>query len=171
MPWSSIYFSVQSWFNWWLAAPKIDLIPIIHSVVDDYNNIYQTKNGIKISCSDDGNKNYIINGIENRIEQIIANLLDNAISFSKNNESIKIKVAKNFNKQVVLNIIDDGPGFKEKDTTKIFKRFYSNRPDKFGQHSGLGLNIVKNLVELHNASITASNRTDKNGANIEIIFP
>ncbi|WP_075522588.1 HAMP domain-containing sensor histidine kinase [Candidatus Pelagibacter communis] len=150
---------------------KIDLIPIIHSVVDDYNNIYQTKNGIKISCSDDGNKNYIINGIENRIEQIIANLLDNAISFSKNNESIKIKVAKNFNKQVVLNIIDDGPGFKEKDTTKIFKRFYSNRPDKFGQHSGLGLNIVKNLVELHNASITASNRTDKNGANIEIIFP
>ena len=61
--------------------------------------------------------------------------------------------------------------FKEKDTMKIFKRFYSNRPDKFGQHSGLGLNIVKNLVELHRASITASNRIDKNGANLEIIFP
>ena len=49
--------------------------------------------------------------------------------------------------------------------------FYSNRPDKFGQHSGLGLNIVKNLVELHKASITALNRTDKNGANLEITFP
>ena len=47
----------------------------------------------------------------------------------------------------------------------------SNRPDKFGQHSGLGLNIVKNLVELHKASINASNRIDKNGANLEIIFP
>ena len=60
---------------------------------------------------------------------------------------------------------------KKKILTKIFKRFYSNRPDKFGQHSGLGLNIVKNLVELHNGSITASNRSDKNGANMEIIFP
>ena len=59
----------------------------------------------------------------------------------------------------------------KKDTSKIFKRFYSNRPDKFGQHSGLGLNIVKNLVELHKASIIASNRIDKIGANLEITFP
>ena len=59
----------------------------------------------------------------------------------------------------------------EKDTTKIFKRFYSNRPDKFGQHSGLGLNIVKNLVDLHNATIKASNRIDQRGASMEIIFP
>ena len=70
-----------------------------------------------------------------------------------------------------MNILDEGPGFKERNTEKIFKRFYSNRPDKFGQHSGLGLNIVKNLVELHNASINASNRMDRNGANLEIIFP
>ena len=150
---------------------KIDLIPIIQSVVDDYNNIYQAKSGIKISCKNDGNKNYIINGIENRIEQIIANLLDNSISFSKNNQNIEVKVTKNSNNEVVINIIDEGPGFKEKDTTKIFKRFYSNRPDKFGQHSGLGLNIVKNLIELHKASITASNRLDKNGANLELVFP
>jgi two-component system sensor histidine kinase ChvG len=68
-------------------------------------------------------------------------------------------------------VIDEGQGFKEKDTTKIFNRFYSNRPDKFGQHSGLGLNIVKNLTELHKASITAFNRDDKKGANLEIIFP
>ena len=149
---------------------KIDLIPIILSVVDDYNNIYQTKSGIKISFNNDGSKNYIINGIENRIEQIIANLLDNAISFSKNNQNIEVMIKKNSNNQVVINIIDEGPGFKERDTEKIFKRFYSNRPDKFGQHSGLGLNIVKNLVDLHKATITASNRIDKSGANLEIIF-
>ena len=149
---------------------KIDLMPIILSVVDDYNNIYQVKSGIKIYCQDDGSKNYIINGIENRIEQIIANLLDNSISFSKADQNIVVKVTKNLKKQVVVNIIDEGPGFKEKDTSKLFKRFYSNRPDKFGQHSGLGLNIVKNLVELHKATITASNRIDKSGANLEIIF-
>lgn len=150
---------------------KIDLIPIIKSVVDDYNNIYQTKRGITISFSNDENKNYQINGIENRIEQIIANLLDNAISFSEDNKTIDIKISQNSKKQIIINIFDEGPGFKEKDTSKIFKRFYSNRPDKFGQHSGLGLNIVKNLTDLHNASINALNRTDKRGANLEIIFP
>ena len=112
-----------------------------------------------------------INGIENRVEQIVANLLDNAISFSEDNKNIEVRISKNFKNEVVVNILDEGQGFKEKDTSKIFKRFYSNRPDKFGQHSGLGLNIVKNLVELHKASITALNRTDKNGANLEITFP
>ena len=68
-------------------------------------------------------------------------------------------------------IIDDGQGFKEKDTSKIFKRFYSNRPDKFGEHSGLGLNIVKNLVDLHDGEIVASNRSDRDGAIVEISFP
>jgi len=150
---------------------KIDLIPIIQSVVDDYNNIYQTKRGINISFINDGEKNYIINGIENRIEQIIANLLDNAISFSNENQKIDVKITKNLNKEVVINILDEGPGFKERDTSKIFKRFYSNRPDKFGQHSGLGLNIVKNLTDLHNGSIGASNRHDRRGANLEIKFP
>jgi two-component system sensor histidine kinase ChvG len=67
--------------------------------------------------------------------------------------------------------LDEGQGFKEKDTSKIFNRFYSNRPENFGEHSGLGLNIVKNLVELHDGKIEASNRPDKQGALIEIKFP
>ena len=71
---------------------------------------------------------------------------------------------------IILKIIDEGEGFKEKDTSKIFKRFYSNRPEIFGEHSGLGLNIVKNLVELHNGQISAINNKNK-GAKIKIIFP
>ena len=113
----------------------------------------------------------MINGIENRIEQIVANLLDNAISFSGDNKDVIVKVSKLENDKVSINILDEGQGFKENDTNKIFKRFYSNRPDKFGQHSGLGLNIVKNLVDLHNATIKASNRLDRKGASMEIIFP
>ena len=104
---------------------KIDLIPIIKSVVDDYNNIYQAKRGINISFLNDGNKSYVINGIENRIEQIIANLLDNAISFSDDNKNIDIRISKNLEKQIVINILDEGPGFKERDTSKIFQRFYN----------------------------------------------
>ena len=150
---------------------KLDVEPIIKSVVDDFNNIYKFKRGIKISYENDKKKNYFIHGIENRIEQIIANLLDNAISFSEDNKKILIKVSKSADNKVIISILDEGQGFKEKDMNKIFKRFYSNRPDKFGQHSGLGLNIVKNLVDLHNGTINASNRIDQKGANMEIIFP
>ena len=82
-----------------------------------------------------------------------------------------MKVSKTDKKKINIDILDEGQGFKEKDTSKIFKRFYSNRPDKFGEHSGLGLNIVKNLADLHNASIRASNRQDKKGASMEIEFP
>ena len=85
--------------------------------------------------------------------------------------SIFVNISNTVDKKILVKIIDDGQGFKEKDTSKIFKRFYSNRPDKFGQHSGLGLNIVKNLTDLHNASISALNRVDRAGANLEIIFP
>ena len=73
---------------------KLDIEPIIKSVVDDFNNIYKLKRGIKISYENDGKNKYFINGIENRIEQIIANLLDNAISFSEDNKDVKVKVSK-----------------------------------------------------------------------------
>ena len=152
-------------------SKKLDIEPIIKSVVDDFNNIYKVKRGINISYKNDGKNKYFINGIENRIEQIIANLLDNAISFSEDNKDIIVKVSKLNGEKVNIDILDEGQGFKEKDTNKVFRRFYSNRPDKFGQHSGLGLNIVKNLVDLHNGTIKASNRTDKKGARMEVIFP
>tara|TARA_B100000161_G_scaffold227885_1_gene174439 strand:- start:841 stop:1341 length:501 start_codon:yes stop_codon:yes gene_type:complete len=150
---------------------KLDIEPIIKSVVDDFNNIYTVKRGINITYQTDGKNKYFINGIENRIEQIIANLLENAISFSEDNNEIIVMVTKNIENKIIVNVLDQGQGFKEKDTEKIFKRFYSNRPDKFGQHSGLGLNIVKNLVDLHNGTIKASNRKDQKGASMEITFP
>ena len=150
---------------------KINIEPIIQSVVDDYNNIQRVKKNIKINYENDGKAQYNIKGIENRIEQIIANLLDNSISFCKEGENIFVNISNTENKKIVVKIIDDGKGFKEIDTSKIFKRFYSNRPDKFGEHSGLGLNIVKNLVELHDGEIVASNRLDRDGAIVEINFP
>ena len=96
--------------------------------------------------------------------------MDNSVSFSQDNQAINIHLNKDKNNKIKLNVVDNGRGFKENETNKIFNRFYSNRPDKFGEHSGLGLNIVKNLVELHNGTISARNNEDK-GANIEIIFP
>ena len=149
---------------------ELDLKNILKSVVDDFNNIYNTKRGISVEFKTNGAADYKIFGIENRIEQILANLLDNSISFSEDNQKISVNLSSTENKEIKLNVIDQGKGFKEKDTKRIFNRFYSNRPEKFGEHSGLGLNIVKNLVELHSGSITAKNNPGK-GANIEIILP
>ena len=150
----------------------IDLKLIVKSVVDDFNNIHETKRGIRIEFIDKENlSEYLIFGIENRIEQIIANLLDNSISFSSDNQKIFVQIDRDSNNQIILKVIDEGKGFKEKNTNKIFKRFYSDRPDTFGEHSGLGLNIVKNLVELHGGTINASNNVNQKGANVEIIFP
>jgi len=150
----------------------IDLKVIAKSVVDDFNNIYEAKKNIQIILKDtNSQEEYFINGIENRIEQIIANLLDNSISFSENNKKILVEITKNEKEKIILKVIDEGKGFKETSTEKIFDRFYSNRPDNFGEHSGLGLNIVKNLVDLHGATIVASNNITQKGANVEIAFP
>ena len=151
---------------------KINLKLIARSVVDDFNSIYETKRNIRIILNDPSNQeDFFIYGIENRIEQIIANLLDNSISFSDDNRKIIVEIYKDNNEKVILKVIDEGKGFKEIDTKKIFDRFYSNRPDNFGEHSGLGLNIVKNLVDLHGATINASNNIAQKGANVEITFP
>ena len=149
---------------------KINIKDIASSVVDDFNNIYNSKKNINIKLKSNGSENYFIYGISNRIEQIIANLLENSISFSSPNQEIVVDVFNNEDGKPTIAVIDEGTGFIEKDTNKIFNRFYSNRPKNFGEHSGLGLNIVKNLVELHNGQIKAENNLNK-GAKVEIIFP
>ena len=152
---------------------KINLLIIINNVVEEFNQNLSSQNkriSINIICKNSDTKNYYILGIENRLEQVIANLLDNSISFSKNNSKIDIEISE-ISKNFVILIKDEGPGFNETSTKKIFKRFYSNRPTKFGEHSGLGLNIVKNIVELHKGTISASNRVNSKGAKIEVLLP
>jgi len=152
---------------------KVNLIEIITNVIDDFRQDLKNQNKkIHISIKKkivSKNGHYIL-GIENRLEQVIANLLDNSISFSDDNKKIEIEVEETSNNLVIL-IKDEGPGFSEISPQKIFKRFYSNRPKSFGKHSGLGLNIVKNIVELHEGTISASNRLNKGGAQVEVLLP
>ena len=138
-------------------------------MVDDFNNIYIEKKNINIILNTSGSKDYVIKGISNRLEQIIANLLDNAVSFSKNGSIVRVDLGEEENYNT-LKVSDEGKGFRESDIKKVFDRFYSNRPENFGEHSGLGLNIVKNLVEIHKGEIYASN-SPKGGAMIEVKFP
>jgi len=152
---------------------KIDINLIIKNVVDDFKQDIASLNkkiDIQIINKTKKKQNFYILGIENRMEQVFANLLDNAISFSQVNSKISIEVDEAKNKYM-LSFKDQGPGFKEKNTENIFKRFYSNRPKNFGEHSGLGLNIVKNIIELHKGKIKAQNRSDVKGAQIEVMLP
>ena len=152
---------------------KINLLEVINNVVEDFKQDLNNQNKkivIKINEKISSKNGKYILGIENRLEQVIANLLDNSISFSQDNQKIEISIEET-TKNLVMKIKDEGPGFSETSPQKIFKRFYSNRPKNFGKHSGLGLNIVKNIVELHKGTIAASNRLNTKGAQVEVLLP
>ncbi len=152
---------------------KINLFDVIDNVVEDFKQDLKNQNKniqINIKKKINSKNGYFILGIENRLEQVVANLLDNSISFSEDNKKIEISIEDTSNNVLVV-IKDEGPGFSETSPQKIFKRFYSNRPKSFGKHSGLGLNIVKNIVELHEGTISASNRLNKQGAQVEVLLP
>ena len=152
---------------------KVNLMKIILNVVEDFKQDLKNQNkdiDLITIFSNKDEKNYFIIGIENRLEQVIANLLDNAISFSEEKQKIEIDLTET-STNFVMTIRDQGPGFSEASPQKIFKRFYSNRPSKFGEHSGLGLNIAKNIVELHKGAIAASNRLNQKGAQVEVLLP
>jgi two-component system, OmpR family, sensor histidine kinase ChvG len=104
-------------------------------------------------------RNYTVNGHDSRISQVIANLLENAISFSPAKGKIYVSVFRLPRRnEIEIRIEDEGPGVSDENLKKIFERFYTDRPEAFGQNSGLGLNISQQIVVAHDGSIWAENR-------------
>ncbi|WP_170518087.1 ATP-binding protein [Ruegeria atlantica] len=99
----------------------------------------------------------VVNGLEARLAQVFVNLITNAISFCEDSDAIRVWVRRRENRVLIV-VEDTGPGIPEQALTKIFKRFYSQRPDEhFGNNSGLGLAISKQIVEAHGGVIWAEN--------------
>lgn len=99
----------------------------------------------------------IVHGLEARLAQVFVNLITNAISFCEEGDAVRIWARKRENRVLVV-VEDTGTGIPEQALGKIFKRFYSERPEKqFGNHSGLGLAISKQIVEAHGGVIWAEN--------------
>lgn len=155
-----------------LQLTKFDLIKLINKVAEEYQQVINnTKKNISIEINNLIKKKTFIIGFESRIQQVISNILENSISFSPEKSILKIKIDRVKNDAKII-ITDEGPGFNESNIGKVFERFYSNRPkEMFGQHSGLGLNIVKNIVESHKGHIKAYNLDGSRGAAIEIDLP
>lgn len=99
----------------------------------------------------------LIRGLEARLAQVFVNLITNAISFCEDGDAVRIWARRRENRVLIV-VEDTGPGIPEQALTKVFKRFYSERPQgQFGEHSGLGLAISKQIVEAHGGVIWAEN--------------
>ena len=98
-----------------------------------------------------------IQGLEARLAQVFVNLITNAVSFCEDGDAIRVWARRRDNRVLVV-VEDTGPGIPEQALTKIFNRFYSERPEgQFGNNSGLGLAISKQIVEAHGGVIWAEN--------------
>ncbi|WP_164661792.1 sensor histidine kinase [Tropicibacter sp. Alg240-R139] len=99
----------------------------------------------------------VIHGLEARLAQVFVNLITNAISFCEEGDAIRVWTRKRSNRVLIV-VEDTGPGIPDQALSKIFKRFYSQRPEEhFGNNSGLGLAISKQIVEAHGGVIWAEN--------------
>lgn len=99
----------------------------------------------------------MIRGLEARLAQVFVNLITNAISFCEDGDAVRVWARRRENRVLIV-VEDTGPGIPEQALTKVFKRFYSERPQvQFGEHSGLGLAISKQIVEAHGGVIWAEN--------------
>jgi two-component system sensor histidine kinase ChvG len=98
-----------------------------------------------------------VHGLEARLAQVFVNLITNAISFCEEGDAIRVWARQRENRVLIV-VEDTGPGIPDQALTKVFKRFYSQRPDEhFGNNSGLGLAISKQIVEAHGGVIWAEN--------------
>jgi two-component system sensor histidine kinase ChvG len=109
-------------------------------------------------------KSVMVQAVEGRLVQVLRNLIGNADSFSPPNGRILVR-AQETGGMVEISVEDQGPGIPEAKLEHIFDRFYSERPqgERFGQHSGLGLSISRQIVEALKGRICAENRRDESG--------
>ena len=99
-----------------------------------------------------------IAGHDSRIGQVVSNLVDNARSFSPAGGTVRI-TCRRLRGEVEILVDDEGPGIRPEALDKIFERFYTDRPEQgFGQNSGLGLSISKQIVEAHGGTVRVENR-------------
>ena len=132
-----------------------NLVKMMTNITDYLGNEAQSK-GIEF-ITDLPEQPIEIQGLEARLAQVFVNLITNAISFCEAGDAIRVWARKRDNRVLVV-VEDTGPGIPEQALTKIFNRFYTSRPDaQFGNNSGLGLAISKQIVEAHGGVIWAEN--------------
>jgi len=147
-----------------VEAKPIDVSVLLETMVNIANEIrkpHQAEIKLEIQAPPADiprDQAFVVVGHDNRLGQVVRNLLDNARSFTREGTVVNVRVRR-MQDEVELRIEDEGPGIRPDNLARIFERFYTDRPEgSFGKNSGLGLSISKQIVEAHRGRIWAENR-------------
>jgi two-component system sensor histidine kinase ChvG len=140
------------------AAP-VDLAKLLDALVKAANEVRRDDVSVALAFEGGALGHFNVPGHDSRLGQVVSNLVDNARSFSPAGGTVHI-TCRRLRNDVEITVDDEGPGIRPDALEKIFERFYTDRPEQgFGQNSGLGLSISKQIVEAHGGTIRAENRT------------
>lgn len=146
-----------------VTAEPVDVVPILETLreLDEATRDHDNDPRLEVIAPPNGAQVW---AVPDRLVQVLHNLIGNARSFSPPNGRIVVRV-RDGGEIVELSVEDDGPGIPEANLEHIFDRFYSERPknEKFGQHSGLGLSISRQIIEALHGTISAGNRRSGDG--------
>lgn len=143
-------------------SEPVDLVRLLNTVTGVQNDVVRG-DGVRVSLAFEPPPGtgaaYVISGHDSRLGQVINNLIDNARSFSAKGGEVRVTCRRHRDTVEIL-VDDDGPGIPPHALSRIFERFYTDRPEEqgFGQNSGLGLSISRQIVEAHGGRIWAENR-------------
>ena len=142
-------------------AKPVNLVEMLQTIVPVFNDLHREgspKVELDIETIPDFPEAFVVNGHDSRLGQVLTNLLDNAISFSPKDGRVRVRMRREED-EILIQVDDQGPGIPPNNLEKIFKRFYTDRPgaDNFGNNSGLGLNISRQIVNAHGGRIWAEN--------------
>jgi two-component system sensor histidine kinase ChvG len=141
----------------------VELTSLLTNIIGIYD-LSDNDKDIRFKLINDFEGLIVVQGVEDRIVQVLQNLISNAISFSPVNGTIWLEVGFR-NGVVKIHVIDEGPGLQPGTEESVFDRFYRERPknEKFGIHSGLGLSISQQIIMAHGGNIRAKNLCDNVG--------
>jgi two-component system sensor histidine kinase ChvG len=146
-----------------VALEPVDLAPILMALAEIDDATRQPGDPmLRVDAPHDG---LVVRAVEGRLVQVLRNLIANARSFSPKEGRITL-AGREAGGVVEISVDDEGPGIPDAKLEHIFERFYSERPagERFGQHSGLGLSISRQIVQALKGRIIAENRRDSDGA-------
>ncbi len=143
---------------------RVPILPMMQALVDIHEATRDRSAPVLLLEARSDPAMLVVAGVEDRIVQVLRNLLGNAVSFSPPEGRILL-AAEARDRVVVIVVADEGPGIPEAKLEHIFDRFYSERPvgEEFGRHSGLGLSISRQIVDALGGRISAANRVDRDG--------